>query len=145
MKILLLILLITGCEGKNSVGLDIKTPSKACVDGYIYFYSYGSQYGGSYMSPKFGKDGKLISCSMDKAEQELYIKKKISEEILDLLEIHGELYGVEIREKMDRKIPIPTLYLYLASLKEEGKIKHRKSDKIYSERGGLPRIYFSII
>ena len=65
MKILLLLLVVlVGCSNENSSGQEIRTPYEACVNGHTYYYSFGSQYGGSYMSPKFDIKGNLVSCSM---------------------------------------------------------------------------------
>ena len=65
-KYLLILILLIGCSDKNDSGMIIKKPQEACIRGHIYFYSYGNQYGGGYMSPRFSNDMKLIPCSMVK-------------------------------------------------------------------------------
>ena len=67
MKYLLLAVILVGCSSKNEDGVTIKEVNKVCIEGHIYFYNYGGQYGG-YMSPKFDYDGKLIECSMKAQE-----------------------------------------------------------------------------
>ena len=63
--LILLFLLLVGCSETNKNGQTIKKPYEACVNGFVYYYSYGGMPSGSYMSPKFNTNEKLIECSMD--------------------------------------------------------------------------------
>lgn len=72
MRLLMLTLLLIGCsEGPVSVdGMRIKEFEKTCLEGHVYFYNYGGQYGGSFGSIKLDANGKPVRCSMEVKELE---------------------------------------------------------------------------
>lgn len=70
MKYLIMLTLLVSC-GKSVIseeGLRIKDFEKTCLEGHVYFFNYGGQYGGSFGAIKLDQNGKPVKCSMVEVE-----------------------------------------------------------------------------
>lgn len=64
--------------------------------------------------------------------------------ILDLLDAHGELYGLQLVKLSEGRLGRGTVYVHLSRLEDEGLVSSREEDDVPDARVGLRRRLYKI-
>jgi DNA-binding PadR family transcriptional regulator len=78
---------------------------------------------------------------------EMHLKDSEKAVMIAVMRKNGEAYGVSIFEdlskRLDKEMPMATIYSTLDSLEKKGFVKSRKGEAT-AERGGRAKMYFAI-